>query len=313
MEEFRQNFLESPPEKAQSPVLFGMTQSTQSPDRIRARWNEDITHILLDCILEAKTNGTFVDNSIKTSGWNSIKRMFLSRTGLEMSTDQLTNRFAYLKADYFIFKSMKSNSGFGWDADRRLPTAPEDVWDRYLTIHKKAAKFRTETFPFFDVMESILNGSVATGEFAIASNKLQNFSSPSTGLKSLSLIPLKMPASSNDSSDHFADSSESSAIKSDRTNDGRQSKRKRTPKDNGEVAAALNRLASTQEKLLTSGDDIMTSFINLMGRLKPDLPPADRAFIKMHFNKNGKDAEAFVKYMIDDERLSVLENLLSER
>lgn len=284
-----------------------MTESMQSPDRMRARWNEDITHILLDCILEAKTNGVFIDNSIKSSGWNSIKRTFHSRTSIDMTNDQLTNRFSYLKTEYSTFKALKANSGFGWDADRRLPTAPEDVWERYLAVHKKAAKFRSETFPFFDVMESILDGCVATGEFAVASNKLQHFSSPTTGLKSLTLVP------SNDSSDNFADTSESSAVKSDQPNEARQNKRKRTPKDNGEVAAALNRLASTQEKLLTSGEDIMSSFINLMGRLKPDLPPADRAFIKMHFNKNGKDAEAFVKYMIDDERLSVLDTLLGEK
>jgi len=39
-----------------------------------------------------------------------------------------------LKKRYAIFKQLKENSGFGWDEQRQMVTAPDSVWDRYLEV-----------------------------------------------------------------------------------------------------------------------------------------------------------------------------------
>lgn len=43
-------------------------------------------------------------------------------------------QYEKLKKDYDIFVQMKNNSGFGWDEEAQLPTAPEAVWERYLKV-----------------------------------------------------------------------------------------------------------------------------------------------------------------------------------
>jgi hypothetical protein len=39
-----------------------------------------------------------------------------------------------LKKDYKDFKYLKDNSGFGWDAEKMIPTAPEEVWKDLIAV-----------------------------------------------------------------------------------------------------------------------------------------------------------------------------------
>jgi hypothetical protein len=36
-----------------------------------------------------------------------------------------------LKEAYKTFSEVKNNSGFGWDPDVMVPTAPDSVWEAY--------------------------------------------------------------------------------------------------------------------------------------------------------------------------------------
>jgi hypothetical protein len=71
---------------------------------------------------------------------------------------------------YRVFKALKDNSGFGWDSEKQIPTAPEQVWADYLSSHPDAKEFRTQTLTDFDLLESIFTGKVATGIFAIGTS-----------------------------------------------------------------------------------------------------------------------------------------------
>lgn len=34
-----------------------------------------------------------------------------------------------------MVKTLREQSGFGWDEGRQIVTAPDDVWDKYITVN----------------------------------------------------------------------------------------------------------------------------------------------------------------------------------
>ena len=74
-----------------------------------------------------------------------------------------------MKACYNEFAQLVSNSGFGWDDQKGLPTAADDVWDRYLAAHPKASPYRHKPLQYYAELKSIFSGKVATGRFAMSS------------------------------------------------------------------------------------------------------------------------------------------------
>lgn len=63
-----------------------------------------------------------------------------------------------------------NNSGFGFHAVTKLATAPDDVWDAYITAHPDALQFRHATLPFYDELHQIFSTSIAIGTYAVAAN-----------------------------------------------------------------------------------------------------------------------------------------------
>ena len=53
----------------------------------------------------------------------------------------------------------KSNSGFGWDDAAKMPTAPPDVWNRY--IEAKAKEFRTKSLKNYGESDEMFSGKIA--------------------------------------------------------------------------------------------------------------------------------------------------------
>jgi hypothetical protein len=39
-----------------------------------------------------------------------------------------------LKKDFRIVKKLREQSGFGWDSTTNKVMAPDDVWEKYLTV-----------------------------------------------------------------------------------------------------------------------------------------------------------------------------------
>lgn len=86
------------------------------------------------------------------------------------------------KVEYKVFHSLKQNSGFGWNEESKIPTAPDEVWESYLEVcysqlysvpltmvvqsHPKAAKYRRKTLPLYEKLFELFEGTIATGEYA---------------------------------------------------------------------------------------------------------------------------------------------------
>lgn len=74
-----------------------------------------------------------------------------------------------MKKEYDTFITIKNNSGFGWDSEKGVPTAPESVWDAYIKAHPEAERFRNRGLVHYPVLDELCANRSATGEFALTS------------------------------------------------------------------------------------------------------------------------------------------------
>jgi len=74
-----------------------------------------------------------------------------------------------LKKEYDTFITIKNNSGFGWDSEKGVPTAPESVWDTYIKVHPEAERFRHRGLVHYAILDELCANRSATGEFALTS------------------------------------------------------------------------------------------------------------------------------------------------
>jgi hypothetical protein len=122
-------------------------------------WSEASKLLLLSCVKdELAISGNVADNGFKKQQWTKILEAFNRRKAPGepiADKEKLQNQLSTLKKKYVIFKHLKENSGFGWDDVRRIPTAPPDVWERYLAAHKDAKEFRDKTLQFFQELDEI--------------------------------------------------------------------------------------------------------------------------------------------------------------
>ncbi|TFK38275.1 hypothetical protein BDQ12DRAFT_583061, partial [Crucibulum laeve] len=73
------------------------------------------------------------------------------------------NWWAALKKEYCEVKRLCELSGFGWDSSLDQVTADNDVWDQLLVAHPELKKWCKLSFPLFDEMADLIEGTYATG------------------------------------------------------------------------------------------------------------------------------------------------------
>ncbi|ETW00613.1 hypothetical protein H310_07184 [Aphanomyces invadans] len=73
---------------------------------------------------------------------------------------------AQLKREYKDVKYLRDNSGFGWNEELGLPTAPDDVWAAVLKASPSCKKFRFTPFPLYEKLAILLDGAYADGRFS---------------------------------------------------------------------------------------------------------------------------------------------------
>ena len=59
---------------------------------------------------------------------------FFKKTGLKWDKEQLKNRYAVLRRQYVIVKSLLDQSDFNWDENTSIITAKDEAWDNYIKV-----------------------------------------------------------------------------------------------------------------------------------------------------------------------------------
>ncbi|TFK38274.1 hypothetical protein BDQ12DRAFT_723607 [Crucibulum laeve] len=124
--------------------------------------------MLVEALLRQRQDGMQISNgNCHVDAWSSAETAL---PGTETHTGGATkmgascqNWWAALKKEYCEVKNLCELSGFGWDNIQNLVTANNNVWDSLLTVHPKLKKWCTISFPLFDEMADLIEGTYATG------------------------------------------------------------------------------------------------------------------------------------------------------
>ncbi|XP_058068688.1 uncharacterized protein At2g29880-like [Magnolia sinica] len=72
---------------------------------------------------------------------------------------------------------MLAASGFGWDNERMVVTAPDEVWEEYLKSHPHAARLRGKRIERMDDLGVIVGSDQVTGRYVKGSRTMAASSS----------------------------------------------------------------------------------------------------------------------------------------
>lgn len=80
---------------------------------------------------------------------------------------QIKNKHDTYKKDWKVWKELCSQSSQGWDNEKGVPVAAEDIIDIYFEANPDAAKFRNAPLPHLQDIQELFKGVIATGSYAI--------------------------------------------------------------------------------------------------------------------------------------------------
>jgi hypothetical protein len=98
-----------------------------TPRAPKTKWtNEEIT-FLVDGLQQAVDDGNTAEGGFKENIFNSLRDVF--NDPLKKKDRALSSKWTRLKADYKEVKWLREeSSGFGWDDEKQIVTADEQVW-----------------------------------------------------------------------------------------------------------------------------------------------------------------------------------------
>jgi hypothetical protein len=130
-------------------------------------WTNARKSMFIEIMLEQVRAGENCDsNGFKSKLWLEIMKGFNMTAEVDYDKQQLQSQYSIMKKQYLIFRTLYDKSGFDWDDENKVPTAPDTVWDEYFEHHPEAAKYRHETLPHFEDLCEIFSGKCAAGRFA---------------------------------------------------------------------------------------------------------------------------------------------------
>ncbi|TFK59051.1 hypothetical protein BDN72DRAFT_906190 [Pluteus cervinus] len=139
------------------------------PSKIKASWNTDCDTILVNCLLDQRTDG------FQTSNGNFQKDAFTASAAKLAGTEKVSgggckdaeccqNRYAALKKEFTEVEYLRNSSGFGWDETTSLVQAEASIWEKIVKLKASYNRWKKKAFPLYNDMHSLINGTYATGQ-----------------------------------------------------------------------------------------------------------------------------------------------------
>ncbi|KAF9472456.1 hypothetical protein BDN70DRAFT_900528 [Pholiota conissans] len=110
--------------------------ATRTP---RTAWNVNCDKMLLECLEREKADGRMTSNgSFHEDAWKAAEKALsgtqLHSGGARKTSDSCKTRYTALKKSYVQVKTLRNASGFGWNHEKQLVTASDEVWDGFLEV-----------------------------------------------------------------------------------------------------------------------------------------------------------------------------------
>lgn len=131
----------------------------------RARWSHEMKVFLIGLLHDYDVPGYRTQNAWSPDAWTKITAGVNEKFGVSFTNLQVKQKEQDLKKDYRSVKDLLEESGFGWDSDRNMVDAPDNVWASFLARrnNKDALKWRDRSFSYYDELSPLYEGRYAEG------------------------------------------------------------------------------------------------------------------------------------------------------
>ncbi|KAF5352325.1 hypothetical protein D9757_014292 [Collybiopsis confluens] len=142
---------------------------TVVPRKPKTSYSEEDDRTLLTVLTEQKAagfqtdNGGFHQDAFKAA---AATMRDPGPTGVVKTAESVKSRYTNLKKDFKEVKEIREKSGFGWDEARCVATATAEVWEALVAKKPSLKRWRKKAFPLYDMIESLLENQVASGDTA---------------------------------------------------------------------------------------------------------------------------------------------------
>ncbi|XP_058078564.1 L10-interacting MYB domain-containing protein-like [Magnolia sinica] len=130
------------------------------------RWMYEMDDYLIDTLMDVVANDRKSANGFKKETYKTVVETVKSALGISVQEKHVGNCLRTLKRLYFEIRDTLNASGFGWDEDNKLLTAPDDVWEDYIRSHPYAQHIRGKAVRRYDDLTYLFGNDRATGSRA---------------------------------------------------------------------------------------------------------------------------------------------------
>ena len=125
-------------------------ENQQTEDEVEEKsyvcWSLDMEHALVDILREERNLGNKGDAGWKTVSYNSASSKLSSQLHIDITVDNVKNRMKTWKKLYGIVSDILSQSGFSWDATKKMITVDDDnAWQEYIKV-----QFILDSYYFYE-------------------------------------------------------------------------------------------------------------------------------------------------------------------
>ncbi|KAF9507293.1 hypothetical protein BS47DRAFT_1422358 [Hydnum rufescens UP504] len=145
-------------------LCFHAPLSTKAPKKRKeanAKWTPEDDEELLRVLLAEKAAGNMGDNGFKAASLQAAVDALV-----KTHTEGGVKDKGALKKYYNTVKELKVIFGFSYDDEHGCQDVELDVWKAYIKSHKNASPFRNKGLRFYDELDDLFSGMIATGEGA---------------------------------------------------------------------------------------------------------------------------------------------------
>ncbi|XP_066375687.1 uncharacterized protein [Miscanthus floridulus] len=142
----------------------GSQEIHQEPgtSRNRAKWDHQKRLHLIKLLKIYDVPRFRTHSAWSKEAWTGIVAQFDKKFSLSFSIAQVKQKEQDMKKEYRTIKDLVAESGFGWDSDRMMVTAPPDVWAAMEARKNKDALFwQDKSFPYYDDLFALYDGHYA--------------------------------------------------------------------------------------------------------------------------------------------------------
>ncbi|KAF7000301.1 hypothetical protein CFC21_016235 [Triticum aestivum] len=135
-----------------------------SKNSSRAKWNHQMKAYLIEQLRDHDVPKYRTQNAWSKEAWTNIVAKFNQRFDVSFTVVQVKQKEQDLNRDFKAIKDLISESGFGWDRDRKMVVAPDNVWAALEARKNKDALFwRGKSFPYYEDIFALYDGRYAQG------------------------------------------------------------------------------------------------------------------------------------------------------